>query len=190
VAGPSAVADNVQESIRRALTKEGADPRQVAEMMSLLSDALHALDRAQKKARVATTAEAPVAEVMTAVDQPMASLLQSYLAEQPKAATLEVPIDDHDIVGWVGSFFTWWRRLIKHQWLLPPEQPETVPDTLRVAILGDWGTGLYGAPHCKENIEKDAQGFNLLVHLGDVYYSGTQKEVQQRFLDVWPQVPG
>ena len=26
----------------------------------------------------------------------------------------------------------------------------------------------------------------MLLHLGDVYYSGTSKEVKQRFLDVWP----
>ena len=24
------------------------------------------------------------------------------------------------------------------------------------------------------------------MHLGDIYYSGTEQEVQQRFLDAWP----
>ena len=28
------------------------------------------------------------------------------------------------------------------------------------------------------------------MHLGDVYYSGTKKEVQQRFLDIWPKDAG
>ena len=27
----------------------------------------------------------------------------------------------------------------------------------------------------------------IVLHLGDVYYSGTEHEVQQRFLDIWPQ---
>jgi hypothetical protein len=33
-------------------------------------------------------------------------------------------------------------------------------------------------------------GYELLMHLGDVYYSGTEEEVQQRFLDLWPRGAG
>ncbi|MEZ0390496.1 MAG: metallophosphoesterase, partial [Verrucomicrobium sp.] len=56
----------------------------------------------------------------------------------------------------------------------------------RAAVLGDWGTNLYGAPKCRESIERDAQEFTMLLHLGDVYYSGTSKEVSERFLNAWP----
>jgi len=33
-------------------------------------------------------------------------------------------------------------------------------------------------------------GFEVLLHLGDVYYAGTKKEVQDRFLDKWPKSAG
>jgi hypothetical protein len=55
--------------------------------------------------------------------------------------------------------------------------------------LGDWGTGLYGAPACAASIERDGD-YDLLLHLGDVYYSGTPKEVRENFLELWPSVPG
>ncbi|MCI0748885.1 MAG: metallophosphoesterase, partial [Verrucomicrobia subdivision 3 bacterium] len=67
---------------------------------------------------------------------------------------------------------------------------ETVPDQLRAAVLGDWGTGLYGAPVCAQSIVKDAAKYQFLLHLGDVYYSGTDAEVAERFLALWPKVDG
>src|SRR5439155_9589200 len=32
--------------------------------------------------------------------------------------------------------------------------------------------------------------YQLLVHLGDVYYAGTQDEVENRFLSLWPRRVG
>ncbi len=64
-----------------------------------------------------------------------------------------------------------------------------LPDKFRLAMLGDWGTGLYGGPVCARSIEKDTDGFQFVLHLGDVYYSGTQEEVEARFLALWPAVP-
>jgi hypothetical protein len=60
---------------------------------------------------------------------------------------------------------------------------------LRVGLLGHWGTRLYGAPVSVRSIERDGR-YDLLLHLGEVYYSGTEKEVQELFLDRWPKVPG
>ena len=34
--------------------------------------------------------------------------------------------------------------------------------------------------------DRKTAAFELLMHLGDVYYSGTEEEVQERFLDMWP----
>jgi hypothetical protein len=56
-------------------------------------------------------------------------------------------------------------------------------------MAGDWGTGLYGAPKIADEIKKQGP-FDLLMHLGDVYYSGTEEEVQERFLDIWPASAG
>ena len=56
-------------------------------------------------------------------------------------------------------------------------------------MASDWGTGLYGAPKIAEQM-RTIGGFELLMHLGDVYYSGTEDEVQERFLNVWPTTAG
>jgi hypothetical protein len=58
-----------------------------------------------------------------------------------------------------------------------------------VAIVGDWGTALYGAPKIAASIMAQ-KPFDLLLHLGDVYYSGTEEEEKERFVDVWPFAAG
>lgn len=134
--------------------------------------------------------------LVTAQDQ-LASLMQSHLVEHPPdlprrdAGPLEVQFDEGDISGWVGSLFAWWRKIKPEKWRAPAKRAERIGDgtRLRVAVLGDWGTGLYGAPECASSIERDGQ-YDLLIHLGDVYYSGTPKEVRENFLELWPDLPG
>jgi len=53
---------------------------------------------------------------------------------------------------------------------------------LRIAILGDWGTG---TKLCQEVLKSIASHKpQVLIHLGDVYYSGTQKEQENSFYKV------
>src|ERR1043166_2544989 len=63
-----------------------------------------------------------------------------------------------------------------------------VPAKPRIAIFGDWGTGMANAVALLEQI----QGLkpDILMHLGDIYYSGTQDEMQNRFLSVCHDVFG
>jgi hypothetical protein len=166
------------------LREEG---RSSAAEVAAFSEALAELQKAQS-----------IPDILTSVQHRTASLLQSYLAENavkppfppPDEGGFEARFDDHDILGWVGSFFTWWRGLKKHKWLPPPQKPDDFGAALRVGVLGDWGTGLYGAPACAHSLQNDPKGYGLFLHLGDVYYSGTEKEVQERFLDLWPQRSG
>lgn len=135
--------------------------------------------------------------VFTAPDDRFTSLLQSQLAEnallagnvEPGAVGLEAKFDERDILGWARSLLTWVKGWDPHDWQMAPPTPDSLPNNVRVAILGDWGTGLYGAPICAQSIEKDAKDYGLLLHLGDVYYSGGDKEVKDRFLDLWPRKP-
>lgn len=135
--------------------------------------------------------------VLVAPDHRVAALLQSFLAERcneigklemlSAVNAKEAKFDEVDFTGWAGSFFTWWRGIVDHAWQEAPPMPENLPhNTIRLAILGDWGTGLYGAPRCADSIRNDQQGYDLVLHVGDVYYSGTSSEVQERFLDPWP----
>lgn len=137
-------------------------------------------------------------EVIQVVDHEMASMLQSYLEEQfgsPHAVPfelndLEVQFDSRDVVGWTRSFFTWRRGKGRHEWVETPGPPVRIPNRARIALLGDWGTGRYGAVTCAQTIVAAKPAYDVLIHLGDVYYSGTRDETRRNFLDVWPVVPG
>jgi len=63
-----------------------------------------------------------------------------------------------------------------------------VPNDMAMAVIADWGTGLYGAPDCAKSIAKES--FDIVTHLGDVYYAGTSGEERSRFLKYWPSVEG
>lgn len=66
-----------------------------------------------------------------------------------------------------------------------------------IAIVGDWGTGYFkekdGSDCGAQLVMADIQQKNpdCLIHLGDVYYAGTNKrdpagEEQDNFVDIWP----
>jgi hypothetical protein len=52
-------------------------------------------------------------------------------------------------------------------------------------MVGDWGTNLYAAPKIADRLRKDGP-FDLLLHLGDTYYSGTADEIKTRLIAPWP----
>lgn len=53
----------------------------------------------------------------------------------------------------------------------------------RVGVIGDWGTGLDDARELLVRLLRECKP-SLLVHLGDVYYSGTPGEARVNFADV------
>jgi hypothetical protein len=134
--------------------------------------------------------------ILSSPQDPLGALLQSFLAgkaiEEKKSMEplasggREAKYDDKDWLGWAKSFFTWWRTLSPHDFVYPKSTPEVISNSFRIAVLGDWGTGLYGARKCAESIESDGEGYDLHLHLGDVYYSGTPSEVLDNFLQLWP----
>jgi len=135
-------------------------------------------------------------DVMGGTETRMASLLQTFFATQAtKVAStasdgLEAKFDNNDLLGWVGSFFTWWKKIIKADWREAEAAPKQIDNKYRVALFGDWGTGLYGAPVLARSIAADPGKFQLVLHLGDTYYSGDEGEIRERLLQLWPSVPG
>jgi Calcineurin-like phosphoesterase len=134
--------------------------------------------------------------VLITVQDRDASILQSRIAEAGNAGPplpaggLEAQFGDGiaggDVFRWMLSVLDHVDPLNKHPIVPPPnDNIATLADTGRVAVLGDWGTNLYGAPVSAGSIKK-AGGYELLLHLGDIYYSGTKSEAKKRFLDVWP----
>jgi hypothetical protein len=102
--------------------------------------------------------------VMVTARDKTSSMLQTFLAQraqqagtvEPVAArALEAKFDSNDLLGWFGSFFSWWKKIHPHPWVAGSTTPDRFPDVARIALLGDWGTGLYGAPHCAQSIQDD-----------------------------------
>jgi hypothetical protein len=178
------IVNNHESATISELEKSAEDPAEAARMLAGLGAALKRLEAEDKNPGV-----------LISPNHRVASLLQAFLAERANEnGRLEVlpmggkeaKFDSNDWLGWAGSFFTWWRRIKPHNFLAAAPEPETLDNKFRVALLGDWGTGLYGAPDCAKSIEQDAKGYKLAIHLGDVYYAGNLGEVQERFLDLWP----
>jgi Calcineurin-like phosphoesterase len=184
-----------QPLAERSAFESTVDPAEETALRTQLSAALAALE-------LETNRQGP--GMLAAVQNQFASLLQSRMLEEPPPGDpttlsrksdqdpFEVKYDEHDILGWVGSVFTWWKKIVPEPWRTPGDTPDVIGKgrRLKVAMVADWGTGLYGAPVCARSIEADPTPFDLLLHLGDVYYSGTQHEVRTRFLDLWPRKPG
>jgi Calcineurin-like phosphoesterase len=58
-----------------------------------------------------------------------------------------------------------------------------LPDQAKVAIVGDWGTGQDAAKTVLEQIRR--KNPDVVIHLGDVYYAGTDFEMQNYFYQIW-----
>jgi hypothetical protein len=54
------------------------------------------------------------------------------------------------------------------------------PDA-KIALVGDWGTGAPPAIHLLNQIASEAP--DIVIHLGDIYYSGTPLECQNNFVE-------
>ena len=58
-----------------------------------------------------------------------------------------------------------------------------LPANARVAVVGDWGTGQQPAITVLQQIAR--KNPDVVIHMGDVYYSGTDFEMQNYFYNIW-----
>jgi Calcineurin-like phosphoesterase len=155
---------------------------------------------AQIKERLRQETQKTGSNVLITVQDREVSLLQSELAKQAadgrsldaggNEAKFGTGFGGGDWFGWIRSLFDHVDRNQAHAIVRPATtKPDTIPDVCKIAMTADWGTALYGAPKIAEQMRK-VGGYELLMHLGDVYYSGTEDEVQQRYLDLWPKDAG
>lgn len=166
------------------------NPMEHAQAMAMTGAILRELQKAET--------ELGSDRVLVAAQHGPASRLQSLIAsgeagdlsltEMP-AGGLEAKFDTRDWLGWATVAWAKLKHPKAHVLVPGSPTPLPLPDRGRVGLIGDWGTGLYGAPVIAEAIRRDPDPFALLLHLGDVYYAGTEKETRQRFLDLWPQRP-
>lgn len=116
------------------------------------------------------------------------SLVQSAIAEFMPEETLATaaPFDPTD-PGWATVVLEKLKALFrgKHPFIAhtsPTSFHLPLPEQAVVALFSDWGTGQETAKRVMRQIK--AHDPTHAIHLGDVYYSGTEKEIQKRFLDV------
>lgn len=96
--------------------------------------------------------------------------------------------------GWVNSLIAmgWRRYRRRHDFNEEPASPLSIEDDARLVLVADWGTGLPRAQRVGSEMtrvleEGRAEGLQQhVVHLGDVYYSGWQREYEKRLLPYWP----
>jgi hypothetical protein len=165
-----------------------ATPVQRAAAAAAMGQVLRQLEKADRDGEGAL--------VFTGAQDGPASRLQSLIASGEKAnltleplaaGGLEAKFDTGDWLGWAQVAWAKLKHLVPHPMKRPTSTtPDPLPNAARIAIVGDWGTGLYGAPKIANAIRTDSDPFAVLMHLGDVYYSGTSREMRDRFLNVWP----
>lgn len=74
----------------------------------------------------------------------------------------------------------------KHKFITHKELDDfrlPLSETATIAIVGDWGGGNEAAQDIAAVIREKKP--DHVIHLGDVYYAGTHKEVKERFLKYW-----
>jgi hypothetical protein len=168
-----------------AASADEADPVGAALAINRYTAALAKLER--------ETAESDPDVFVTVTDKD-ASMLQSLIAEEAgETAALEAGGQEvkfgtglEDPLGWVKSRLDWVDKSERHPLRRPTSTtPEPIADDAGVVLLSDWATGLYGAPVSAATIKRQG-AFEVAMHLGDIYYSGTPKETESRFLKLWP----
>ncbi len=176
----------LQDPIKRALkaiaaSDEAKEHRELA-MMTLrtaMAQAKH-VDR-NSLLKGAIPDDYHLALVLSAMDEHL---------EAPGSAHFEVVgFDKYEDLdpGWIGSLL---HRIVAKRVDFPTHTQRhvtpvvQVTDKMQIAMAGDWGTGNSSSADIATQIA--AIEANHTIHLGDVYYSGTDDEEHEKFLGKWP----
>jgi hypothetical protein len=183
---------NTRQEIERVLAALKAHPKELADRERIritLESALSQLNRA-----VADGALGQSSATMHPDDFDL-SLVLSAIGSPKDPAELGL-LYGRDLAGfhqyedldakWIASL---WNRLTRSKVKFPEaKRPEDVvypiPDATTIAIAGDWGTGNLSSQKIAAEIGKLQPDYT--IHLGDVYYSGTESEESDRFVKLWP----
>jgi hypothetical protein len=129
-------------------------------------------------------------------DEYFLSMVQGARAFPARSRAAGAALTGKDIIGfrqyndldprWLGTL---WSRITRTRvaFLGPPTDFELVSKMARsttIAMAGDWGAGNDIAKAVGAQIA--ARKADYTIHLGDVYYSGTDDEEKTNFVDLWP----
>ncbi len=177
----------IAEEIRNQANRVTDDPLRRAQLVNTFEEVAGEMQKA-----------AAPHQVMDTPRHAMASVLQSFVAQKAAEsgqvdANDDVPVvkfSDDDLLEWIKTgFIGLFDGQNKFSWKTAPDDPDPLLNTsrhLRIAVFGDWGTGAYGAPFIANSILQDDGPFDLVLHLGDTYYSGQPNEVDKQLVSGFP----
>ena len=201
--------DQINNAVQAAATQAaGGDPDQQQRLIAAWHNAIGLLSQ---DAKPVLSRGGNGNAILRTPQNGLASRLQTLLAKQATAAgqmqtvqksrtikiqtgdsftpaVLSVRFSNDDIAGWLRMAPELIFKPPKAAWVDPPPVPQVIADNARIALFADWGTGLYGAPaitKCIEGLDR----CDVVLHLGDTYYSGESEEIQDRLVGNWPQRP-
>jgi hypothetical protein len=110
---------------------------------------------------------------------------------------LGAPFDHTDARWWLSFLAARGLAGLHGKHAFPAVSPAhlTIANKARVLLVGDWGSGLPRARAVGERMRAaldDDEGKTRerhVIHLGDVYFSGFEREYKKRFLPYWPVLP-
>jgi len=93
--------------------------------------------------------------------------------------------------GWVEAAGIWLEHFLLGKEKFPAGKPAILPmpDQVTFAIAGDWGTGDFDpkpSPAIKIKGHIPSLKPDYTIHLGDVYYAGTNGEETNNLVNLWP----
>jgi Calcineurin-like phosphoesterase len=94
--------------------------------------------------------------------------------------------------GWLEAFVLWLENINEDKPTFNGSPAvKLIDDKLTVALAGDWGTGEWRTPANPSMFTKVCRQIAILeptltIHLGDVYYAGTEDEEEQILTKSWP----
>jgi hypothetical protein len=159
---------------------------------SLVQSALEAYFEDHEPERIEVF-EAPDSEGLAPGEEP--------LADPVTDQRLSLPDEQDELVGrleitdprWVTSAMAMGWRFVRqrHPFKAAVPTPQPLAANARIVLVGDWGTGIKRAQNVGKQIRKIiepdiGQREQHVIHLGDVYYSGWEREYDKNFLCYWP----
>jgi len=95
--------------------------------------------------------------------------------------------------GWTEASTVWLENLVlgKHPFGNATPQTISMPNSVQIAMAGDWGTGDWRTaanPAPSTDVRKHMAFLqpHLTIHLGDVYYAGTSDQEKHLLVGLWP----
>jgi hypothetical protein len=191
---PSQLADAVYKSADNAAKGDAVER---ARLIAAWNEAVAALQKADQGGVMSTAQNSIASRLQTLIASKAAEAGKvtpdqgDHIVLTPEGdhsftpSVMEVKFDNEDLVGWLGMAWKLVFKPDKASWINPSLTPEPIAEDARIAVIADWATGLYGAPAISKSIVA-LDRCDLVLHLGDTYYSGADDEVGERLVGDWP----